>query len=131
MLDATTYAKKLENHERHTVLPHLEPRQRQAVRSLASKHRFTFQELREGSEAALDLRMWQETPLKRWWQWQVRDGHLACAIRLSSTGPQRHPLRPRAGQCSYFRGKFSWVPSSWLVLKSNTKSSPTNGLSAL
>ncbi len=36
-----------------------------------------------------------------------------------------------ARQCSYFIGNSSWVPSSLVASKSNLKSAPTNGLSAL
>ncbi len=50
MLDAATYAEKLENYGSRTGLPYLDLHQQQAVRSLASRHRFTFQELREVSE---------------------------------------------------------------------------------
>lgn len=108
MLDAATYAEKLESHESRTVLPYLDPRQQQAVRSLASRHRFTFQELREVSEAALDLRMWQETPFERWWELQE------AALRLTG-----RPLKKEL-----FRRLRSWLNE----LRSAANAYPEGGL---
>ncbi len=67
MLDAT-YADKLRRLEADTLLPRLEPENREFVREEALAQRFTFQELRRVAEAARDLEMWREEPLGVWWR---------------------------------------------------------------
>ncbi len=70
MIAADAYQEKFERSLEGTLFPHLDPCDQDYVRSLAARHRFTFQELRQVSEAALDLRMWRQTPLHRWWRRQ-------------------------------------------------------------
>ncbi len=70
MTAAETYTEKFERCQGQTLFPQLDPRDQEDVRRLAARHRFTLQELRLLSEAAMDLRMWRETPLPRWWQRQ-------------------------------------------------------------
>ena len=79
MTAAETYGEKFERCQAQTPFPRLDPRDQAFVRSLAVRHRFTLQELRQISEAALDLRMWRETPLRRWWERQ--EAGLALASR--------------------------------------------------
>ena len=62
------YSTKLERMESGTLMPHLAPKARAFVRSVAAEHRLTFQELRAVAEAARDLEMWREEPLEAWWR---------------------------------------------------------------
>ncbi len=70
MTGAEAYAEKFERCLDQTLFPRLDARDQEYVRSLAARHRFTYQELKQVSEAALDLRMWRVTPLREWWRRQ-------------------------------------------------------------
>ncbi len=65
---AAAYDQKLAAFEDRTCLPQLDAAERAFIRQTAARHRFTVQELRLLSEAARDLRMWQEPPLRHWWE---------------------------------------------------------------
>ncbi len=66
----TRYAEKLARYEAQTSLPQLAAGERQGLRELALRYRFTFQELKLVSEAAVDLGSWREKPLPEWWEGQ-------------------------------------------------------------
>lgn len=69
----TRYAEKLARYEEETSLPQLGAEERQGLAGLALRHRFTFQELKLTSEAAVDMKAWNETPLLAWWSEQASD----------------------------------------------------------
>lgn len=64
----TDYSEKLDRLAGQTLLPLLGPEDQAFVREIATRHRFTFQELRVVSQAVRDLEMWREEPLATWWQ---------------------------------------------------------------
>ncbi len=108
MTASEAYAEKFERFQGDTLFPRLDPRDQEFVRSLAARHRFTFQELRLLSEAAQDLRMWRQTPLRRWWRGQ--EAGLALAPR---------PLKKEL-----FRRLRSWLQE----LRSEAPEYPEHGL---
>lgn len=67
-LSAVDYRSKFDRYSGDTCFPRLEAGEQLFIRGLAEAHRFTYQELRQVSEAALDLRMWNEAPLRVWWE---------------------------------------------------------------
>ena len=54
--------------ESTTLLSVLEPSDASFIRHLADTYRFTYQELRQVSQAARDLQMWREAELREWWE---------------------------------------------------------------
>ena len=68
MAGAEEYAGKFEKYRDQTLLSRLDSAHQEFIRGLAEEYRFTFQELRQVSEAALDLWMWGEKPLRAWWE---------------------------------------------------------------
>lgn len=66
-MDAAEYAGKLAAMEPKTLLPVLEDQQAGFIRQLAHEYRFTYQELRQISQAARDFQMWGVNSLQRWW----------------------------------------------------------------
>ena len=98
------YTEKFETGAPQTLFPRLDPEDQAFVRRLAETYFFTFQELRQVSQAALDLGMWGETPLKTWWQREevglVQKGkvgkkHLLLSLQAwlqtLKTGPKSYP----------------------------------------
>jgi len=69
----THYAEKLARYEPQTSLPQLAAEERQGLHELALRYRFTFQELKLVSVAAVDLNAWCEEPLLPWWRKQESD----------------------------------------------------------
>jgi len=67
-MDSTEYARKLARIESATLLPVLDSQHAGFIRRLAATYRFTFQELRQVSQAARDLEMWREEPMRQWWE---------------------------------------------------------------
>ena len=67
-VSSSEYADKLSRMVADTLLPVLDTPDREFIRSLAEGYRFTFQELRQVSQAARDLEMWREGLLKQWWE---------------------------------------------------------------
>lgn len=67
-MDATKYASKLARMESATLLSVLDSQAADFIRRLAESYRFTFQELKQVSQAARDLQMWSEAPLQHWWE---------------------------------------------------------------
>ena len=67
MNKSESYVEKFAKYVPRTPFSRLDPAHQEFIRHLAGKYRFTFQELKQVSEAALDLCMWGETPLNRWW----------------------------------------------------------------
>ena len=66
-MDPTAYAGKLSKMEANTLLTELPAQEAEYVRNLAQTYRFTYQELRQVSQAARDLEMWREGSLSTWW----------------------------------------------------------------
>jgi len=64
---ATDYRAKFDKYSKDTSFGRLGEGEQVFIRGMAEALRFTFQELRQVSEAALDLRMWKEEPLAAWW----------------------------------------------------------------
>ncbi len=77
---------KFESYKDGTSFPRLDAADQEYVRALAARHRFTFQELRQVSEAAFDLEMWQETPLRQWWEREEAERSTAFHCTLGLTG---------------------------------------------
>ena len=63
----TPYGQKFERLAAQTLYPMLNKRQKDFIRDIAFRYRFTFQELRMVSEACRDLEMWNEQGLQEWW----------------------------------------------------------------
>ena len=61
------YAEKLEGFVERTLVPTLDSSSKSFLRRLASRYRFTYQELRQVAQAARDLEMWDEEPLQVFW----------------------------------------------------------------
>jgi len=70
---AIDYRAKFDRCSKDTCFPRLAEEEQLFIRGMAEAHRFTFQELRQVSEAALDLRMWKEASLGIWWERQESD----------------------------------------------------------
>jgi spore photoproduct lyase len=98
------YEDKLELHTRQPAFKRLAPELREFIRERARKYRFTFQEVKLTSEAALDLAMWGERPLSEWWvereaeltqQGRVTKkllfDHLGIWLRSLRTAPKAYP----------------------------------------
>ncbi len=62
------YHRKFDSFGDHSVFNKLDAELQQYIRDLAFEFKFTFQEFRQTVEIARDLDMWQEKPLKQWWQ---------------------------------------------------------------
>jgi spore photoproduct lyase len=73
MAASENYVAKLEAHVRQPTFQKLTPALQAFLRERARRYRFTFQEMRLASEAALDLTMWGETALDAWWEEQESD----------------------------------------------------------
>ncbi|MCP3958926.1 MAG: hypothetical protein GY719_13825 [bacterium] len=105
---AEAYAEKFERCQGGTLFPQLDPRDQEFVRSLAARHRFSHQELKQVSEAALDLRMWRETPLREWWQRQ-EDG-----LALTSRPLKKELFRRLRGWLGELRSEAAEYPEGGL-----------------
>jgi len=68
MAGVEDYASRFEEYRKRTLLPRLDAAHQEFICGLAAEYRFTFQELRQVSQAALDLRMWGEKDLRTWWE---------------------------------------------------------------
>jgi spore photoproduct lyase len=68
MATQKSYEEKLAEHRGKTLLDRLDQEEQEFLLARARKYRFTFQELRLVSEAALDLQMWEEPSLMSWWE---------------------------------------------------------------
>ena len=68
MATQKSYEEKLAVHRERTLIDRLDPDQQEFLLDRARRYRFTFQELRLVSEAALDLEMWGEHSLMSWWE---------------------------------------------------------------
>jgi spore photoproduct lyase len=64
----TAYSEKLDRLADQTLLPRLETGDQEFVREIATRYRFTFQELKKVAEMARDLEMWGEESLDTWWR---------------------------------------------------------------
>lgn len=106
-----SYQDKLERMEGSTLLPVLGADADRTVRRLATEYRFTFQELRQVSQAARDLEMWGEEPLAAAWSRAEsavngvgRERKKALMRRLDrhlsavAGGEKVYPEEPLAGQ---------------------------------
>lgn len=67
MATPKSYEGRLDSHRYQTLLDRLDSPKRDFILDRARKYRFTFQEVKLVSEAALDLRMWGEEGLETWW----------------------------------------------------------------
>jgi spore photoproduct lyase len=99
---------RFELYKERTPFHRLDGEDQALIRHRAREHRFTFQELKLVCEAALDLRMWNETPLKKWWEAQER----------------HRPIEGRASKKAFLRDLDSWMHE----LKRGPKSYPAGGL---
>ena len=81
MSKTSDYAAKLAKLEPTTLLPMLAPNTQSYLRERAKSYRFTYQELRQVSQAARDLQMWCEDPIETWWEKQE--------TRLEAMGRER------------------------------------------
>lgn len=61
------YAQKLEGFVERSLVPTLDASTQSFIQRLASKYRFTYQELRQVALAARDLEMWEEEPFQSLW----------------------------------------------------------------
>lgn len=68
MAASEEYSSKFEKYREQTLVSRLDAEQQAFVRRLSEDYRFTFQELRQVSQGALDLRMWGERDLCDWWE---------------------------------------------------------------
>ena len=94
MAGSDNSADRFERHYHQTCLPRLDSEHQGFIRGLAGKYRLTFQELRQVSEAALDLRMWEENSLKAWWEREEAQVHSHGRIAKKE---MLHRLQARLG----------------------------------
>ncbi len=90
------YADKFAASAPQTAFFQLDPFSQEFIRQRATRYRFTFQELKQVCEAALDLQMWRETPLHAWWAQEERAGKAQKKELLRRLQASMHTLRSKA-----------------------------------
>jgi len=90
------YAEKFAHSAPQTAFSQLDAFSREFIRRRAARHRFTFQELRQVCEAALDLQMWGDTPLHIWWAQQDRENTARKEELLRQLQDWLHTQRSKA-----------------------------------
>ncbi len=99
--------------ESRTLLGLLGEADRAGIRALARRHRFTFQELRQVSEAAVDLEAWQERPLRDWWAAQE------AALDLAGRPLKKELFRRLRSRLGELRGAPNHYPEAGLKAPRN------------
>ena len=108
MVSKEIYEDKFETYKDRTLFSQLDDEDQDFIRRRARGYRFTFQELRFVCEAALDLAMWNEIPLRTWWEGEEKS----------------RKIRDRASKKAFLQTLQSWLHG----LKSEPKSYPKSGL---
>ncbi len=88
------YAAKFETFKKRTHYERLSDGDRDLIRGLAFKYRFTFQEFRQVAEAARDFSMWGEGDLQGWATANARGSkaHFLRGLRAHVTELKRRPV---------------------------------------